>query len=248
MAEGGDLLCAPTAEDEEFQKAHTRSSCSYENRCARFRLRERHYATQYAHIYFTRLELMRPHVEAAAVKKWGMETRRTVLEIIRSIPIFFCKHTHLLAGEEVSVKTSLMEVKVEEKCCIVGTLFKKMELQPSILKEISAKVSESHFPLSLPPLPLSSFPPLLLPPLLLSPSPSSPSSPPLPPLLPRNKSVTKSAHFLHLQHHLLPQPPRAKCVSSSDALVVEDSSQRIDLSRDIPAQELVTGEQCTRRD
>ena len=90
------------------------------------------------------------------------------------------------------------------------------------------------------------------PPLLLSPSPPFPlsllSPLPLPPLLPRNKSVTKSAHFLHLQHHLLPQPPRAKCVSSSDALVVEDSSQRIDLSRDIPAQELVTGEQCTRRD
>ena len=45
-------------------------------------------------------------------------------------------------GKEVSVKKSLMEAKVE-RCCIVGTLFKKMELKPSILKEISASVRRS---------------------------------------------------------------------------------------------------------
>ena len=44
-----------------------------------------------------------------------------------------------------------------------------------------------------------------------------------------------------LQHHLLPQPRRAKLTSSSDQLVVEDSSQRFPLSGNIPSQQLVTG-------
>jgi len=31
-----------------------------------------------------------------------------------------------------------MELKEGERCCIIGTLFKKMDLRPTILKEISA--------------------------------------------------------------------------------------------------------------
>jgi len=33
-----------------------------------------------------------------------------------------------------------MELKEGERCCIIGTLFKKMDLRPTILKEISALV------------------------------------------------------------------------------------------------------------
>lgn len=71
MAEVEEYLSLPKAKDEEFQKTHTRSRCSYENRCSKFQLKERHYATQYAHIYYWRLELMRRHLETAATKKWG---------------------------------------------------------------------------------------------------------------------------------------------------------------------------------
>ena len=44
------------------------------------------------------------------------------------------------AGKDVSVKKSLLDAKVGERCCLIGTLFKKMELKPSILKEISVNV------------------------------------------------------------------------------------------------------------
>lgn len=41
---------------------------------------------------------------------------------------------------DVTVKQQLVDVVVDERCCIIGTLFKKMELKPNILKEISANV------------------------------------------------------------------------------------------------------------
>ena len=72
MEEGSEeLLSGPVKGSESFQKTHTRSGCSYTNHCGDYLLRERDYVTQYAHIYFNRLDTMRPHLEKAAARKWG---------------------------------------------------------------------------------------------------------------------------------------------------------------------------------
>ena len=48
-----------------------------------------------------------------------------------------------LSGGSLPIR-KLVNLKTDEKCCIIGTLFKKMELKPSILKEISTEVGYLH--------------------------------------------------------------------------------------------------------
>ncbi|XP_055877930.1 DNA polymerase delta subunit 2-like [Biomphalaria glabrata] len=72
-------------------------------------VKERSFSRQYAHLYAERLMTMRKHLSKAAINKWGTAYPQ--------------KKLHNLVSDE--------------KCIIIGTLFKHMELQPSILKEIS---------------------------------------------------------------------------------------------------------------
>ena len=65
------LLQQPTEEDDTFLKSLKRSSCSYEDGCERFRVREKRFQQQYANLYFMRLSRMREMVKSAALNKWG---------------------------------------------------------------------------------------------------------------------------------------------------------------------------------
>ncbi|XP_049645612.1 DNA polymerase delta subunit 2 isoform X1 [Suncus etruscus] len=110
------LLSPPSATNATFARVPV---STYTNASQPFRLGERSFSRQYAHIYATRLIQMRPFLESRARQHWGA----TVL--VRK----------------------LCELQPGERCCVVGTLFKAMQLQPSILRE----VSEEHNLLPQPP-------------------------------------------------------------------------------------------------
>jgi DNA polymerase delta subunit 2 len=42
-------------------------------------------------------------------------------------------------GSHVKIRKTV-DLKIGEKCCLIGTLFKKMELKPVILKQLSLEV------------------------------------------------------------------------------------------------------------
>ena len=61
------LLSAPTEENASIE----RKSCQVSANQEKYKLKDKNFLRQYAHIYSERLLTMRPSLVAAAKKKWG---------------------------------------------------------------------------------------------------------------------------------------------------------------------------------
>ncbi|KAI0220272.1 DNA polymerase delta subunit 2 [Lamellibrachia satsuma] len=98
------------SEPGDSPKTVKRLTAEYENVSERFvHQRDRTFQKQYAHLYAARLSTMRPKLERAAKARWG---------------------------DRVPMR-QLCDIQHDERCIILGTLFKDMILKPNILKEIS---------------------------------------------------------------------------------------------------------------
>ncbi|XP_005101329.1 DNA polymerase delta subunit 2 [Aplysia californica] len=109
LKEDSQATESPANEGEGSHTLCDRAPSGLEDNNKRFIVKARNFGRQYAHLYAVRLLEMRKKLTVAASKKWGSE-----------IP-----------------QRKLHSLKTDELCIVIGTLFKHMELQPSILKEIS---------------------------------------------------------------------------------------------------------------
>jgi len=91
---------------------YVREELPYENESNRFKITNRDFNRQYAHIYSTRLMKFQPLLQYRVLEKWGKkyETKK------------------------------LVQLKPNEKAVVFGTIYKQQELKPSILREISDEV------------------------------------------------------------------------------------------------------------
>lgn len=129
-ARADDLLSSPDLgllaklEQGQPHEQANRATCTHTNNSDRFvtgsSLKEKAFRTQFASIYYQRLMQMTPALRKAATAKW----------------ISSGQH----AGKPTpTMVNKILEVKSNERCIIVGTVYKEMKLKPNILDEYHAR-------------------------------------------------------------------------------------------------------------
>ncbi|OAJ44452.1 hypothetical protein BDEG_27677 [Batrachochytrium dendrobatidis JEL423] len=111
MTADESLLTRPKDVNDNQQLFRIQTDINTDN--TQFSIKGLNYASQYASLYFVRLNLLRPRVLAAAQKRWS-----TVSSLPQHVP------------RVVDVQTGVL-------CYIIGTVFLDMSEKPNILDEVS---------------------------------------------------------------------------------------------------------------
>jgi len=95
----------------------SRATCEHEVRYGRFVLKKTDYVQQFCHMYSRRLAQMRAPLVRAAEEKWGLKSK----------------------GIKVLEKIIESETSMSDSVVLVGTVYKEMELKPSVLDAYKEK-------------------------------------------------------------------------------------------------------------
>ncbi|CRG95308.1 DNA polymerase epsilon subunit b, putative [Plasmodium gallinaceum] len=115
-----DIINHINENELHLNKKIKRKHFNYENLSKEFLLIDPTYTQQYSEIYCLRIKIM---------KNLLMKT------------IEMLKDDKKKDNDEYNVLNYLKEIKANEKCYCIGTLFKKMQLRPSILKEYLSEIN-----------------------------------------------------------------------------------------------------------
>ncbi|ANQ07693.1 DNA polymerase delta small subunit [Plasmodium coatneyi] len=154
MSEDATKRVKPDSGDDDespLQKKVKKEHYNYENHSKEFLISKATYTQQYCEIYSARTKAMKGllvrtverlvgcsgqangHINGNVKVELGCEVKREGGEDAKG-----------LAGKEYSLLHYLKELKTNENCYCIGTLFKKMELRPSILNEYISEINETE--------------------------------------------------------------------------------------------------------
>ncbi|KAH8037274.1 hypothetical protein HPB51_009717 [Rhipicephalus microplus] len=124
----------PMAVDGKLTEVkYTRPECAFCDLSQQFTLPDRTFNRQYAAFYCARYKAVRAVLEDRAREKWEFCGK---FRFKRSCSCLPCASLICPGKLDVPI-TTLCDLIEDKRSVVVGTLFKIMELQPSILKEIS---------------------------------------------------------------------------------------------------------------
>ena len=118
-----NLLQLPTIAELEMVESQEgylasiqrRTAEKYKNTSERFAISQRTFEEQYSNIYFKRLEALKADALATAHKNWNQHKKLKVIE-------------------------KLLDIQEDERCILVGTLYKEMPLVPRVLDQFTTEV------------------------------------------------------------------------------------------------------------